>query len=54
MELGAEVSPERMRELLRQIFLDTLQQISIPRVFSQKIEYSRGVLRVEQDLYDLS
>lgn len=54
MELGAEVSPDRMRELLRQVFLDTLQQISIPRVFSQKVEYSRGVLRVEQDLYDLS
>ena len=54
MELSAEVSPDRMRELLRQVFLDTLQQISISRVFSQKVEYSRGVLRVEQDLYDLS
>jgi glycerate 2-kinase len=43
-----------MRRLLRQVFMDTLAEISIPRVFAQKIEYSRGVLRVEQDLYDLS
>lgn len=54
MELGAEVTPERMREFVRGVFLDTLKEISIPRVFSQKVEYSRGVLRVEQDLYDLS
>jgi glycerate 2-kinase len=43
-----------MRELLRDIFLQTLAEISIPRVFANKIEYSRGMLRVEQDLYDLS
>ena len=43
-----------MRDLARQIFLDTLKEIAIPRIFSKKVEYSRGVLRVEQDLYDLS
>ncbi len=43
-----------MRDLARQIFLDTLKGIAIPRIFKQKIEYSRGVLRIEQDLYDLS
>jgi glycerate 2-kinase len=43
-----------MREIARQVFTDTLAAISIPRVFSEKIEYSRGMLRVEQDLYDLS
>ena len=31
-----------------------MNEISIPRIFSKKVEYSRGVLRVEQDLYDLS
>jgi glycerate 2-kinase len=43
-----------MREIARQVFTDTLAAISIPRVFSEKIEYSRGMLRVEQDLYDLT
>src|SRR6185312_13349984 len=43
-----------MRDLVRQIFLDTLRAIAIPRIFREKIEYSRGVLRIEQDLYDLS
>ena len=43
-----------MRELAREVFLDTLREIAIPRVFSEKVEYSRGMLRVEQDLYDLS
>jgi glycerate 2-kinase len=43
-----------MRDLARQIFLDTLKAIAIPRIFREKIEYSRGVLRIEQDLYDLS
>lgn len=43
-----------MRDLARQVFLDTLKEIAIPRIFSKKVEYLRGVLRVEQDLYDLS
>jgi glycerate 2-kinase len=43
-----------MREIARQIFTHNLDAISIPRVFSEKVEYSRGMLRVEQDLYDLS
>src|SRR5690242_2869019 len=43
-----------MRELLREVFTDTLSQIAIPRVLSRKMEYSRGMLRVENDLYDLS
>jgi glycerate 2-kinase len=54
MESSVESNATTTRDFLRQIFLDTLQEISIPRVFSQKVEYSRGVLRVEQDLYDLS
>ena len=47
-------SPDAIRDLLRQIFHDTIREISIPRVLKEKVEYSRGVLRVEQDLYDLS
>lgn len=43
-----------MRKLAREIFLDTLREISIPRVLAKTVEYSRGVLRVEQDLYDLT
>ena len=43
-----------MRQLLREVFLQTLEQIAIPKVFSKRIEYSRGVLRIERDLYDLS
>src|SRR5215470_11557809 len=54
MESGANVTADNMREFLRQVFLETLSEISIPRVFGNKVEYSRGVLRVEQDLYDLS
>src|SRR5690348_2716222 len=43
-----------MRALAREVFLDTLREISIPIIFAKRVEYSRGVLRVEQDLYDLS
>src|SRR5581483_4327754 len=45
---------DSMRALAREVFLDTLREISIPNIFGKKVEYSRGVLRVEQDLYDLS
>ncbi|HEU5231538.1 MAG TPA: DUF4147 domain-containing protein [Terriglobales bacterium] len=44
---------DSMRALARQVFLDTLREIGIPNIFGKKVEYSRGVLRVEQDLYDL-
>ncbi|PYY15841.1 MAG: hypothetical protein DMG60_16530 [Acidobacteria bacterium] len=54
MELGKHISEAEMRRLLRQVFIDTLARIGIPCVFSQNIECSRGVLRIEQDLYDLS
>src|SRR5579859_6989313 len=54
MQSSEQYTTSDRRNLIRQIFLDTLDEISIPRVFSKKVEYSRGVLRVEQDLYDLS
>lgn len=54
MESSVESNAKTTRDFLRQIFLNTLQEIRIPPLFSQKVEYSRGVLRVEQDLYDLT
>jgi glycerate 2-kinase len=54
MATNADSTLGNMREIARQVFTDTLAAISIPRVFSEKIEYSRGMLRVEQDLYHLS
>lgn len=53
MALHENADANPMRDLARQIFMDTLDEIGIPRVFANKVEYSRGVLRVEQDLYDL-
>ena len=43
-----------MRDVARQAFIQTLGEISIPRVFAQKIEYARGVLRIGDDLYNLA
>ena len=54
MNEGALSDFASMRQLAREVFLDTLREISIPDIFAKKVEYSRGVLRVEQDLYDLS
>lgn len=53
-ETIAQSEPASMRALAREIFLDTLDEISIPTIFATKIECSRGVLRVEHDLYNLS
>ena len=54
MDQTTDVTAPAMRQLARQIFTDMLAQISIPNIFRQKIEYSRGVLRIAEDLYDLS
>ena len=43
-----------MRQTAREIFLDALEQTSIARAFEQHVSYSRGVLRVSEDLYDLA
>lgn len=43
-----------MRELAREIFTRTLAQIELPGILRQKLEYSRGVLRICEDLHDLS
>jgi len=53
MDVNENSTAAKMREIARQVFFETLDEISIPRVFRQKVEYSRGMLRVEDDLYDL-
>jgi glycerate 2-kinase len=45
---------QRMRSVAREIFLHTLQQSSIDRAFDRHLSYDRGILRVGEDLYDLS
>jgi hydroxypyruvate reductase len=54
MTSGETAAFVHMRDLARQVFLEAIQEISIPRIFGEKVEYSRGMLRVEQDLYDLT
>ena len=54
MDATASPISADMRELLQRVFSDTLAAIAIPRVFATKVECSRGILRIEQDLYDLS
>jgi hydroxypyruvate reductase len=43
-----------MRAAAREIFLDALTEASIERAFDRHVHYQRGVLRVCDDLYDLS
>ncbi|HEX7958406.1 MAG TPA: DUF4147 domain-containing protein [Terriglobales bacterium] len=43
-----------MREVAQEIFRHTLAEIKLQNVLSKKLEYTRGVLRVCEDLYDLS
>jgi glycerate 2-kinase len=52
--MNINAQSELMRRTLRDIFVKALEQIAIPKAFSTKLDYSRGVLRIEQDLYDLS
>jgi hydroxypyruvate reductase len=43
-----------MRLVAREIFLHALSQSSIDRAFDRHMGYERGILRVGEDLYDLS
>jgi len=42
-----------LRQLAREIFASTLKECTIESAFARDVEYSRGVLRVRDDLYDL-
>ena len=43
-----------MRATAREIFLDALPEASIEKAFDRHVHYQRGVLRICDDLYDLS
>jgi glycerate 2-kinase len=43
-----------MRSAAREIFLDALAEAGIEKAFDRHVSYQRGVLRVCDDLYDLS
>jgi glycerate 2-kinase len=43
-----------MRSVAREIFLQALSEASIEKAFDRHLHYQRGVLRVCDDLYDLS
>lgn len=43
-----------MRSTAREIFLDALSEANIEKAFDRHVNYERGVLRVCDDLYDLS
>lgn len=45
---------QEMRTVAREVFLHTLSESSIERAFDRSISYERGILRVSEDLYDLS
>ncbi len=42
-----------MRSTARNIFLHALAESSIAKAFERHVDYGRGVLRINQDLYDL-
>ncbi|MDP9267330.1 MAG: DUF4147 domain-containing protein [Acidobacteriota bacterium] len=42
-----------MRATAREVFLQALAETSIPKAFERNVSYSRGVLQVCDDLYDL-
>jgi len=44
----------QMRETARSIFLKALAEASIAKGFARHVNYERGILRVREDLYDLS
>jgi len=43
----------QMRDVARQIFLDTLSQSSVEAAFERHVAYDRGILRIGDDLYNL-
>src|SRR3954469_24762158 len=48
-----ERAAHEMRAAARDFFLHALAETSIPKAFERDVSYSRGVLRVCDDLYDL-
>src|SRR5438874_4879652 len=48
-----ERAAHEMRAIARDLFLHALAETSIAKAFERNVSYSRGVLRVCDDLYDL-
>lgn len=48
-----EKAVTQMRDVARQVFLDTLAQSSVQAAFEHHVAYERGILRVAEDLYNL-
>lgn len=51
--VSTECAPIEMRTTAREIFQHALEESSIERGFSRKLNYERGILQVGDDLYDL-
>jgi hydroxypyruvate reductase len=49
---AASAAAQQMRATARDIFLQALGEASIARAFDQHVEFSRGVLRIADDLFD--
>jgi glycerate 2-kinase len=49
-----EIAAAQMRATAREIFQHALEESSIERGFSRKLNYERSILQVGDDLYDLS
>ena len=43
----------QMRDVVRQIFIDALSEITVDKAFDQNIDYDHGILRIGDDLYNL-
>ncbi len=52
MRVNEKVATQ-MRDVARQIFLDTLAQSSVQAAFEKHVAYERGILRIGDDLYNL-
>ncbi|MFL6301564.1 MAG: glycerate kinase [Terriglobales bacterium] len=53
-ETPQELRGREMREQVRAIFLHALAEIGIDKAFKRNVEYSRGVLRIGQDLLPIN
>lgn len=49
-----DVTAGEMREIAREIFLHALAESSIEKAFERHVFYEHGVLRVAEDLYDIT
>jgi glycerate 2-kinase len=53
-DVAQDARAREMRQQLRAIFLHVLGEINIDKAFKRNVEYSRGVLRIGQDLLPIA